>query len=72
MARGYRQTIHASSCSTYLVQFANEGLLAADGGVRLVTGSNQPPGVSCSPWCLGLSNGPVLYSGKCSGMTFNS
>ena len=34
--------LNTVSCSTYLVQFANEGLLAADASVRPVTGSNQP------------------------------
>ena len=50
----------SSSCWTYLVQFANEGLLAA----RPVTGSNQRLLVS-SCWCLMVQ---CLYSSlsKCS------
>ena len=47
--------VSTSSCSTYLDQFANEGLLAADASVRLVTGSNQPRGPAwyhLGPGCL--------------------
>ena len=42
--KSYRRSwvLNTVSCSTYLVQFANEGLLAADASVRPVTGSNQP------------------------------
>ena len=42
--------VNTSSCSTYLDQFANEGLLAADASVRLVTESNQ--GLVSSRPCL--------------------
>ena len=47
--------VNTSSCSTYLDQFANEGLLAADASVRPVTGSNQlgpRSGMYLGPGCL--------------------